>query len=101
MAFLTNLSGCLLIGVLMVLMAEVWAAHRLLRPFLGTGVLGGYTTLSSYSEQTRALAGSGHTGLAGLYLVGTLAACLLAVTLASRWSSPAEQHVFADEGGDE
>ncbi|MGH3994372.1 MAG: fluoride efflux transporter FluC, partial [Pseudonocardiaceae bacterium] len=39
-----NLSGCLLIGVLTVLIGEVWAGHRLLRPFLGTGVLGGYTT---------------------------------------------------------
>jgi len=68
---------------------------------LGPGVLGGFTTLSAYSEQSRALLDAGHSGVAALYLVGTLAACLLAVTLASRWSSPAEQHVFADEGGDE
>ena len=30
--FITNVSGCLLIGILMVLITEVWAAHRLLRP---------------------------------------------------------------------
>lgn len=39
-----NVSGCLLIGVLMVLVTEVWSTRWLLRPFLGTGVLGGYTT---------------------------------------------------------
>lgn len=33
--FVTNVSGCLLIGVLMVLVTQVWAAHRLLRPFSG------------------------------------------------------------------
>lgn len=33
--FVTNITGCLLIGVLMVLITEVWSAHRLLRPFLG------------------------------------------------------------------
>lgn len=52
---------------------------------LGPGVLGGFTTLSAYSEQARALLDAGRTGLAGLYLLGTLTACLAAVALASRW----------------
>ena len=46
--FLTNVAGCLLIGVLMVLIAEVFTERRLLRPFLGVGVLGGFTTFSTY-----------------------------------------------------
>ena len=37
--FWINVSGCLLIGVLMVLVTDVWPGHRLQRPFLGTGVL--------------------------------------------------------------
>lgn len=45
--FVTNVSGCLLIGVLMVLVTEVLSAHRPIRPFLGVGVLGGYTTTYS------------------------------------------------------
>jgi CrcB protein len=47
-------------------------------------VLGGFTTLSAYSEQTRTLLDHGQTGTAALYVVGTLAACLVAVTLAGR-----------------
>jgi CrcB protein len=74
-----NVSGCLLIGVLMVLITDVWSAHRLLRPFLGVGVLGGYTTFSTYAVdiQQMAAAGAARTGL--VYLAGTLAAALVAV----------------------
>jgi CrcB protein len=75
----TNVTGCLLIGVLMVLVAEVWAAHRLLRPFLGTGILGGYTTFSTYTVDVRRLfaAGAPVTGL--VYLLVTVVAALAAV----------------------
>jgi CrcB protein len=77
--FLTNVGGCLLIGALMVLVTEVWAAHPLLRPFLGVGVLGGFTTFSTYTVDIQRLvaAGAARTGL--LYLVGTLVAALAAV----------------------
>src|SRR5206468_23399 len=44
-----NVLGCGLIGVLMVLVGELWTGRRLLRPFLGTGVLGGFTTFSTYA----------------------------------------------------
>ena len=44
---MVNTSGCLLIGVLMVLIVEARQGHRLVRPFLGVGVLGGYTTFST------------------------------------------------------
>lgn len=48
--FAVNVLGCGLIGVLMVLVAEGgWSAHPLLRPFLGVGVLGGFTTFSTYT----------------------------------------------------
>jgi CrcB protein len=82
--FVTNVSGCLLIGVLMVLITEVWSAHRLVRPFLGVGVLGGFTTFSTYTVDVQQLvaAGSARTGL--LYLVGTLAAALAAVSAGIR-----------------
>jgi CrcB protein len=77
--FVTNVTGCLLIGVLMVLITEVWAAHRLLRPFLGTGVLGGYTTFSTYTVDVRQLVAAGAVGTAVVYLVATVAAALAAV----------------------
>ncbi|MFF5213656.1 fluoride efflux transporter CrcB [Micromonospora sp. NPDC000442] len=77
--FAVNVSGCLLIGVLMVLITEAWTAHRLVRPFLGVGVLGGYTTFSTYAveAQQAVAAGAARTGL--LYLAGTLVAALVAV----------------------
>jgi len=77
-----NVVGCLLLGLLPGL--EVVRRRPLLTPLLGPGVLGGFTTLSTYSEQTRALLTAGHTVLAAGYLVGTLAACLLAVAVAAR-----------------
>lgn len=73
--------------------------HALLPPLLGTGVLGGFTTLSAYAEQGRALLAGGETLLAAGYLAGTLAACVAAVLLADLLSSPAEQREFADEEG--
>lgn len=48
---------------------------------LGPGVLGGFTTVSAWAGQVRALAADGHHGLAGLCLVATLAAGLGAAAL--------------------
>ena len=76
---LTNAAGCLLIGVLMVLVAERWRHRPLVRPFLGTGILGGFTTFSTYLVDTRTVAVHGHPLEAVLYLVGSLAVGLLAV----------------------
>jgi CrcB protein len=81
--FGTNVSGCLLIGVLMVLITEVWSAHRLVRPFLGVGVLGGFTTFSTYSVDVQQLVAAGAARVALLYLAGTVVAALTAVYLGS------------------
>lgn len=35
-----NAVGCAVIGIFMVVITEAWAAHQLVRPFFGTGVLG-------------------------------------------------------------
>jgi len=74
-----NVSGCAAMGILMVYVVEVGGAHPLLRPFLGVGVLGGYTTFSTYTVQTHALLLGGHPAEALTYLVGTLVAALAAV----------------------
>ena len=73
--FLINVLGCFLIGVLMVR----WGQRPLLRPFLGVGILGGFTTFSTYAVETRALMTPGDMPLAMAYLFGTLAAAMLAV----------------------
>ena len=79
--FTVNLSGCLLIGVLMVLISDVWPSKRLLRPFLGTGVLGGYTTFSTYIVDIQRLVATGAARTALAYLAATVVGALLAVQL--------------------
>ncbi|MFI6350830.1 fluoride efflux transporter CrcB [Streptomyces sp. NPDC050560] len=78
-----NALGCLLIGILMVLVTEVWTAHPLVRPLLGTGVLGGFTTFSTYAGDIRRLTDVGHAGRGLVYLALTLVAALLCVWLAT------------------
>lgn len=93
-----NVAGCFLLALLPA--AALVRRHPLLPPLLGTGVLGGFTTLSAYSEQTRALVAGGQEGLAGLYLVGTFAVCLAAVTAADHLSTVAARREFDEEEGD-
>ncbi|HEX4470481.1 MAG TPA: fluoride efflux transporter CrcB [Nocardioides sp.] len=81
---LTNVTGCFLIGVLMVLVIEVLPRRRLVRPFLGTGVLGGFTTFSTYALDTRTLLAAGRPAVAAAYLGGTLLLGLVAVVAGLR-----------------
>jgi fluoride exporter len=81
---LTNVTGCFLIGVLMVLVVERWPERPLVRPFLGTGILGGFTTFSTYVVDTRGLVVADRPALAVAYLVGTLVVGLLAVVAGLR-----------------
>lgn len=74
-----NAVGCAVIGAFMVLITEVRPAHRLVRPFFGTGVLGGFTTFSTYTVDVRQLAVGGHPRTALAYLALTLLAALAAV----------------------
>jgi fluoride exporter len=78
-----NVVGCALIGVLMVLIADVWGRQRLIRPFLGTGVLGGFTTFSTYAVDIQRLVAGAHAGTALLYLAVTPIGALLAVWTAA------------------
>jgi CrcB protein len=78
--FSINVAGCVLIGALMAVLTEVVGRpHRLARPFLGVGVLGGFTTFSTYTVDVQRLIADGHTFVALVYLFGTVAAALVAV----------------------
>ncbi|MFF9624555.1 fluoride efflux transporter FluC [Streptomyces griseosporeus] len=81
--FWTNVTGCAVIGVFMVVITEVLAAHRLVRPFFGTGVLGGFTTFSTYAVDIQKLVDTGHARTALAYLAATPLAALLAVWAAA------------------
>ncbi|WP_433541340.1 fluoride efflux transporter FluC [Streptosporangium sandarakinum] len=79
-----NAVGCLLIGVLMAVLAAASAAPAWVRPFLGTGVLGGFTTFSTFSVDIQGLLLGGRPGVALAYLAATPVAALIAVTAGSR-----------------
>ncbi|MFC4125218.1 fluoride efflux transporter CrcB [Nocardia rhizosphaerae] len=86
--FTVNVLGCFAIGVLMVAVTELWQAPRLVRPFLGIGVLGGFTTFSTYSAELRTLFDSGAVVAALSYLGLSVLAGLSAVAtavFATRW----------------
>jgi CrcB protein len=76
---LVNVIGCVAIGVLMHMITELVTAHRLVRPFLGVGILGGFTTFSTYVADAVHLVLDHQPAVALGYLVGTVLSCLLAV----------------------
>jgi CrcB protein len=84
--FLINLSGSLLIGVILTLLTEHLVADPLWRRLIVIGFLGGYTTFSSYTYEALALIDQGDWRRALLYVLGSnllgLAACGFGITLA-------------------
>ena len=97
--FAINVSGSLVLALLP--LVALVRARPTLAVGLGPGLLGGYTTLSAYAEQGRGLLADGRPALAATYLAGTLAACLVSVTLAGRLSSGPSRAGFAAEDGNE
>lgn len=81
---IVNVSGSFVIGALMVLLLELTSPHRLARPFLSTGLLGGYTTFSTFAVQTEQLLAAQQPLRALAYLVSSVVLCLAAV-----WASGA------------
>jgi CrcB protein len=79
-----NVSGSLALGVLMVLVAEVWSRSRYLRAFLGVGLLGGWTTFSTYALDARTLIAHDRMLTALLYVGSSLLLGLPAVLVGLR-----------------
>lgn len=74
---LINVFGSFLMGVLAEGFALRGAAAHPLRLFLATGVLGGFTTFSSFSLDAVTLYERGEIGLAAVYVSASVAAGLL------------------------
>ena len=84
---LVNLTGCLLIGVLLTVLAARFPDSPGLRPFLAVGVLGGYTTYSTFAVEVVRLGDAGSWALAAGYVVVSVvggAGCVLAGLLGAR-----------------
>jgi CrcB protein len=93
--FITNLIGCLLIGLVVhallvhpAVLTHAWV-DRLARPFLVVGLLGGFTTFSALGAETLDLISAGRASLAVTYIVASVVLGVLAVagsgSLARRW----------------
>jgi CrcB protein len=77
--FWTNVSGSFLLGFLLVLVLERLRSTRYLRPFAATGILGAFTTMSTYQVETALLLKDGHLLTALVYgLASPLAGLALA-----------------------
>ncbi|MDP9221212.1 MAG: CrcB family protein [Actinomycetota bacterium] len=92
---LINASGCLLIGALMVSLLELTSPHRLVRPFLGVGVLGGYTTYSTFAVDVQQLVLAHRPVIALAYVTTTVLACAIAVWLSTTATLVAGRAVIA------
>ena len=77
--FVVNLTGCLLMGLLAGIFQERRVVSPELRSLLLIGILGGYTTFSSFALETLRLAQEGNFPLAALNGLGSPAFCLLGV----------------------
>jgi len=75
---LVNLSGSFLIAVVMHIALTGSAISLELRIFLTTGIMGGFTTYSSFNYETLALLNQRAYALAGLNMAATVVGCLLA-----------------------
>ena len=94
-----NLSGSFALALLPAIGAV--RSSPLLAAGLGPGLLGGFTTLSAYADQARALVSDDRLVLAAAYVGGTLAACLVGVAAATQLCSAADQRQFRLTGGEE
>jgi fluoride exporter len=80
--FVVNVVGCATVGLLAGLLAvERFEAGEYLRAFVFVGVLGGFTTFSSFGLDTLVLARGGQAGLAAFNAVGQPVVGLAAVWL--------------------
>jgi fluoride exporter len=77
--FWINVTGSLVIGFVLVLLAERFSRARLTRPLVATGFLGAYTTFSTYMVDTDSLFHEHHVVIGVIYVVASVAAGVVAV----------------------
>jgi len=90
---LVNVSGAFAMGLLVAYLVDRPGVHRLARPFVGVGVLGGWTTFSALAIDVVQLGAADHVQAALVYvaatfLVGTLAVASGSVLGQRFWPGP-------------
>jgi CrcB protein len=89
--FIVNVSGALLIGVILTTILELLAPHRYLRQLLCVGLLGGWTTMSTLAVESDHLFGAAAVAIAFGYLASSVlagtVACATGISLVRRLRS--------------
>lgn len=70
--FTINVTGCVALGTLMAILGIQERPHPLARPFFGTGIIGGYTTFSTYVVETNNLFLHQHPAVGLAYLSASI-----------------------------
>jgi CrcB protein len=76
-----NITGSIVMGVLVAIFAFKGGGSQHWRLFLTTGILGGYTTFSSFSLDVALLYERGDLLNAGLYILGSVALSIIGILL--------------------
>src|SRR3954451_1912267 len=78
--FVVNTTGAFAIGLVLAVLLARWPHHRHARPFLCVGVLGGWTTMSTFAVEADLLVRDGHATTAAAYVLATVVAGVLATS---------------------
>jgi CrcB protein len=76
-----NVTGSFILGLLLTLMVHRWPPTRYARPFLAVGILGAYTTFSTYMVDADVLVKDRHADIAAMYVIASIVLGIAAVTL--------------------
>jgi len=82
-----NISGSIVMGLLVTYFVTAAGTSQSLRLFLATGILGGYTTFSAFSLETVLLIGRHQYGLASIYVAASVLASVAGLALGADWSA--------------
>jgi fluoride exporter len=94
-----NVSGAFVLGVLLTFVLERWPPTHYVRPFGAIGVLGAFTTFSTFAVESDVLVKDGHVGTAIAYdvlsLVVGIGAAYAGIVVGRAWP-PAERPPYPE-----
>ncbi len=84
-----NILGSFAMGFLVMFLARKFTDNEAMRYFLTTGVLGGFTTFSAFSQDVVRMMQTGQNGMAAVYVlvsvVASIAACFAGLAVAQSY----------------
>lgn len=88
-----NITGCFLIGLMMTSLDERFLVQPTLRTFLTVGILGGFTTFSSFSYEIISPLRNGQYIRSTIYVTTTIISCLFATYIGTRLGKVKKKHL--------